>query len=118
MSPSLAARIAGISGFLAVALGAFGAHLLRERLPSEMLTVWQTAVLYHLVHSVVLLCLASRAEVSRWSFGLFTAGIVIFSGSLYLYAVTGVKTFAHLTPIGGACLLGGWGVVACCCRLR
>src|SRR5947208_16356288 len=99
MSSTLAARIAGLSGFLAVALGAFGAHLLRERLSPAALTIWQTAVLYHLVHSVVLLCLASRAELSRWSFGLFTAGIVFFSGSLYAFAFTGGKLFRHLTPI-------------------
>src|SRR4051794_41114012 len=66
MRPHLAIRLAGASGFLGVAFGAFGAHLLRGSLTTADLGIWQTAVLYHLVHSVVLLALAVRPEVNRW----------------------------------------------------
>ena len=100
---------AGISGFLGVALGAFGAHGLKNILPAEMIEIYKTGVLYHLIHSVVLLTLAltagSRFEFSKW---FFLAGIVLFSFSLYLYAVTGTLFFAMITPFGGVCFLIGW----------
>ncbi len=101
--------IAGISGFLAVALGAFGAHGLRNLLSVEMIEIYKTGVLYQLIHSVVLLALALTAgssfELSKW---FFLAGIVLFSFSLYLYAVTGTLLFAMITPFGGVCFLVGW----------
>lgn len=102
-------RLSAIFGFLAVALGAFGAHGLKPTLESHGTTaIWQTAALYHLVHSVVLLVLAQREAVARLAFTLFVAGILIFSGSLYLLAVTGVKWLGAITPFGGLCLLAGW----------
>ena len=109
MKSSLAIRIAAIFGFLAVALGAIGAHALQHTLEANGKTdAWHTAALYHAVHSIVLLVLAQRAAVARMPFSLFGAGIVLFSGSLYALALTNVKFFAFVTPLGGLCLLGGW----------
>ena len=109
MSSSTAQRLAALAGFLAVALGAFGAHGLKAVLEKNgTLAVWQTAALYHLVHAVVLLVFAQKAAVARLPFALFSAGIVVFSGSLYALAVTNVKWLGAITPLGGVCLLAGW----------
>lgn len=109
MNSTTALRLAAITGFLAVALGAFGAHGLKATLSAHgTLAIWQTGALYHLVHAVVLLALALRDSVARLPFALFGIGIVIFSGSLYLLAVTNVKWLGAITPLGGLCLLGGW----------
>ncbi len=109
VSSTSSLRIAGIAGFLAVALGAFGAHALKSTLEANgNLPIWQTAASYHLVHAVVLVVLATRATLARWSFLLFGVGIVIFSGSLYVLAVTNIKWLGAITPIGGLCLLAGW----------
>ncbi len=101
--------ISGVSGFLGVALGAFGAHGLKNIISAEMIETYKTGILYQLIHSVVLLALALSAgktfEGSNW---FFLAGIVLFSFSLYLYAVTGVVFFAMITPFGGVCFLVGW----------
>ena len=101
--------IAGISGFSGVALGAFGAHAFRDTLPAEMLEIYKTGVLYQLIHSVVLLALALTAAnklvLSKW---FFLAGIILFSFSLYIYAVTGRTFFALITPLGGVSFLIGW----------
>jgi uncharacterized membrane protein YgdD (TMEM256/DUF423 family) len=115
MNSTLALRIAAIMGFLAVAFGAFGAHSLRAIfLENGQGPTWQTAAHYHLVHAVVLLMLALRSTVARLPFLLFTVGIVIFSGSLYVLAVTNVRWLGAITPIGGACLLAGWLTLAFC----
>jgi uncharacterized membrane protein YgdD (TMEM256/DUF423 family) len=101
-------RIAALAGFFAVALGAFGAHGLKDLLAQNgTLAIWQTAVLYHLVHAVMLYLLAARSQ-NRAAFGLFLGGIVVFSGSLYALAVTNVKWLGAITPIGGLALLAGW----------
>lgn len=109
-------RIAGILGFLAVALGAFGAHALKARLTPEMLAVWQTGVLYHLMHALALLALAlwSRATGADILQGAlcFSAGIVLFSGSLYALALTGIGKFGAVTPLGGVAFLAGWAWIA------
>lgn len=101
--------IAGISGFTAVALGAFGAHGLKNLLTPELLEVYKTGVLYHLIHSVVLLALA-LLDNKKYSpaFVFIFVGIVLFSFSLYLYSVTGIKFFAMITPLGGVAFLLGW----------
>lgn len=102
-------RIAAIVGFLAVALGAFGAHGLKEvLLKNNTLDVWEKAAHYHLVHAVVLLFIASRNPLPFVSWLLFLFGIVIFSGSLYALAFTGVRWLGAITPVGGVCLLAGW----------
>jgi uncharacterized membrane protein YgdD (TMEM256/DUF423 family) len=112
--------LAGVNGFLGVALGAFGAHGLRSSLAhtadgSRRLEVWETASRYQLVHAVALALVAYLSTRSAAPFPsiagyLFQAGIVIFSGSLYALAITGVRGLGTITPIGGLCLLGGWGV--------
>jgi uncharacterized membrane protein YgdD (TMEM256/DUF423 family) len=108
-------RVAAVLGFLAVVLGAFGAHGLRARLGPQELDVWRTAALYHLVHAVALLAVAlagGRVRRGRLVCGLWTAGIVVFAGTLYLLAVTGVRWLGAITPLGGAAFLGGWLVLA------
>ena len=106
--------IGAVAGFLGVALGAFGAHGLRGRLSPEMLQVFETGVRYHLYHALALVATAAvmgRIEGSRlllvggWS---FTAGIVLFSGSLYALALTGVSGLGAITPLGGLAFLVGW----------
>jgi uncharacterized membrane protein YgdD (TMEM256/DUF423 family) len=111
----------GVNGFLAVALGAFGAHGLRGMLASaedgpRRLEVWQTAAHYHLVHALALglvAYLATRAPGAMSSAAgyAFAAGILIFSGSLYALALTGVRALGAITPIGGLCFLAGWSCV-------
>lgn len=104
-------------GLLGVAAGAFGAHALRDRLPADLLAVYETAARYQLYHALALLAVALAA--ARWPGGgwgaagwLFTAGIVIFSCSLYLLALTGSRWLGAVTPVGGLCLLAGWAMLA------
>jgi uncharacterized membrane protein YgdD (TMEM256/DUF423 family) len=111
-SDPLKLRIAGGLGFLAVALGAFGAHALQAQLEAAKMTdAWKTATHYHLAHSIVLLVLAfvmPRPQEGRWAFRCFTGGIVLFSGSLYALALSGIKWLVAITPLGGFLLLAGW----------
>jgi uncharacterized membrane protein YgdD (TMEM256/DUF423 family) len=107
--PQFARKTAAIVGFCAVALGAFGAHMLRTYLDSLGTTqTWQTGVLYHLVHAGVLLVLSGWRPVPSWSFWLLLVGVIIFSGSLYLLAVTGFRWLGAITPLGGFAMLAGW----------
>jgi len=109
MNSQTALRISAIVGFLAVALGAFGAHGLHGLLEKNArLATWETAVLYHLTHSVVMLVIAALRPLRSASWWLMLAGVVIFSGTLYVLALTNVKWLGAITPIGGVCLLGGW----------
>ena len=104
-------RAAAVFGFLGVALGAFGAHGLHDILARNgRLDTWETAVQYHLIHAVVLLIISRFAPENypRLSFWLFGIGIVIFSGTLYLLALTNVRWLGAITPLGGVALLGGW----------
>lgn len=111
-------RIAGGIGFLGVALGAFGAHAIKARVSPEMLAIWQTGVLYHLIHALVLLALALYARATgadiRWGASFFLTGILIFSGSLYALVLSGVRILGAVTPLGGVALLIGWGWVCWC----
>jgi uncharacterized membrane protein YgdD (TMEM256/DUF423 family) len=102
-----------------VALGAFGAHALKDLLAERgMAANWQTAVKYQLVHAVALLALAgwarggSDAGAWRWAARFWVAGAVLFSGSLYLLCTVGWKWLGPVTPLGGLCLLGGWVALA------
>lgn len=100
--------------FLSVLLGAFGAHGLRERIAPEMLGMYQTGVSYHMAHALALLMLGGNVGRVRWALAagwLFIFGVLIFSGSLYLLAVTGERRLGAITPIGGLCFLGGWAAV-------
>ena len=102
-------RIAAALCFLAVALGAFGAHSLKSTLELHgMLDVWNKAVLYHFVHAIVLLVLALYGTTNRGAWWLLFAGILVFSGSLYLMALTSLRWLGAITPLGGLCFLGGW----------
>ena len=98
--------IAAVNGALAVAAGAFGAHALRAQLSPDLLAVFETGARYHMVHALAM-GLAALAG-ARWSPGLFLAGIILFSGSLYLLALTGIGWLGAVTPLGGAFLLAGW----------
>jgi uncharacterized membrane protein YgdD (TMEM256/DUF423 family) len=102
-------RIAAAFCFLAVALGAFGAHWLRSTIQAHgMLEVWNKAVLYHLTHAVALLVLALHGAGNRGAWWLLLAGICLFSGSLYLMSLTNVRALGAITPFGGLCFLAGW----------
>ena len=101
---------------LGVLLGAFGAHGLRERIAPDLLAVYDTGIRYHLIHALGLLAVSWAA--ARWpspwvgaAGWLFAAGIVVFSGSLYLLAVTGARWLGAITPLGGLCFLIGWAVL-------
>jgi uncharacterized membrane protein YgdD (TMEM256/DUF423 family) len=99
----------------AVAFGAFGAHALKDRLSAESLGIYQTGVQYHMAHALALLLVASLAERLRLKAAvgwLFVVGVLIFSGSLYLLAITGQRWFGAITPLGGLCFLAGWAVFA------
>src|SRR5712692_10522458 len=101
MNSTTAFRIAAIVGFIAVALGAFGAHGLKDLLAkNQTLEIWEKAVLYHLVHAAVLIFVASRSPLPTAAWFLFLFGVVIFSGSLYVLAFTGVRWLGAITPIG------------------
>ena len=102
---------------LGVAAGAFAAHGLKGQLSADNLDIWQTAARYHLYHGLGLLAVAYAA--TRWSAGLttaagwlFVAGILLFSGSLYILAASGAKWLGAITPLGGLCFLAGWGSLA------
>jgi len=102
-------RIAAALCFLAVALGAFGAHALRSTLETRgMLDVWNKAVLYHFIHAIALLALALYGTANRGACWLLFAGIFLFSGSLYLLALSNVRWLGAITPLGGLCFLAGW----------
>lgn len=118
MSARTALAVAAAAMFLAVALGAFGAHALKSRLAPDMAAVWQTAVTYHAWHALALLGTGlvmlhwpERAGLSLVGW-LFVAGIVLFSGSLYVMALTGVRGLGAVTPFGGVAFLAGWAVLA------
>jgi uncharacterized membrane protein YgdD (TMEM256/DUF423 family) len=105
--------LGAISGALAVALGAFAAHGLRSRLSAEALATFETGARYHAYHALALLAVAWAC--ARWpgpwtstSGWLFVAGTVLFSGSLYLLAVTGVRALGAVTPFGGLAFILGW----------
>jgi uncharacterized membrane protein YgdD (TMEM256/DUF423 family) len=105
----MAVRVAALMGFLGVALGAFGAHGLKDILDrNATLATWQTAVFYHLIHAVMLFILARQRPVPTGPWLSFFVGVLIFSGSLYLLAVTNIKWLGAITPLGGISLLAGW----------
>lgn len=110
--------LGSLSAFLGVGLGAFGAHGLKTRVPPEMLTVWETAVLYHLVHALGLLLigilchLMPEVALVRNAGWALLAGTLLFSGSLYVLVLTGVKPLGMITPLGGIAFLAGWLLLA------
>jgi len=114
---SLWLAIAAINGGLAVASGAFAAHGLQGRIDVQALQTFETGARYHMYHALAigLAALAMRdaaAGAAVSAAGFFLAGILLFSGSLYLLALTGVRLFGAITPFGGVCFLIGWGLLA------
>jgi uncharacterized membrane protein YgdD (TMEM256/DUF423 family) len=105
--------LGSVLGFLAVALGAFGAHGLRDRLPPDRLDIFEIAVRYQMYHALALLGVGWAASVFRsWAARaagwLFVAGVLVFSGSLYVLALTGARFLGAVTPVGGLFFLLGW----------
>ena len=109
--------LAGINGFLAVSLGAFAAHALRDRLSPELLNTFQTGVQYHIYHALALFGIGlmminfPASSILRTSAYLMLAGLVFFSGSLYLLSITGIRWLGAITPIGGVFFLVAWALI-------
>jgi uncharacterized membrane protein YgdD (TMEM256/DUF423 family) len=105
--------LGSLFGFMGVALGAFGAHALKARLNVDLLSVFETGVRYQMYHALALFAVAwaytrrpgPTITIAGW---LFVAGIVIFSGSLYMLALTGTRSWGVFTPLGGIAFLAGW----------
>lgn len=105
--------LGAINGFLAVALGAFGAHGLEGKVSDKMLSTWEKAVQYQMFHTMALfvvglLLVKIQTAGLVWAGWSFFVGIVLFSGSLYFYSTTGIKMLAMITPFGGVVFLIGW----------
>lgn len=106
--------IAAISGLLAVMIGAFGAHGLKGRITTDLMAIFQTGVQYHFYHALALLLVGilmlqfPQLTLLKFSGWLLVAGMVIFSGSLYVMALTGIKWLGAITPIGGMAFISGW----------
>jgi uncharacterized membrane protein YgdD (TMEM256/DUF423 family) len=106
--------LASIFSGLAVALGAFGAHALESRMSAELLTTFEVGVRYHFYHALALLGVVAvisrwpESGLAVWAGWLFVIGILIFSGSLYILAFTGVRWLGAITPIGGVAFIAGW----------
>ena len=106
-------RVASLMMFIAVGLGAFGAHAIRGKISDYYFDVYKTAVLYQFIHALGLFVVAWLSTVSKdpkvsLAGFLMLAGIIIFSGSLYVLSLTGTKWLGALTPIGGLCFLAAW----------
>ena len=103
---------AAVLGAIAVAAAAFGAHGLRDRLQPEQVAAWTTAAHYQLLHSAVILALGlfemTSERSARVPASLFTGGVILFSGSIYLLTLTGLRFLGPVTPVGGLCLIAGW----------
>jgi uncharacterized membrane protein YgdD (TMEM256/DUF423 family) len=104
-----AIRIAALAGLLAVGLGAFGAHGLKDVLERNgTAAIWETAVFYHFVHAVMLYLVATRLPLASGPWLSFLIGILVFSGSLYMLALTNVRWLGAITPLGGVSFIIGW----------
>lgn len=106
--------IAAISGLLAVAIGAFGAHGLKSRMAEDLMAVYQTGVQYHFYHTLALFMVGllllqyPQLGLLKWSGGLMIVGIVLFSGSLYGLAISGLRWLGAVTPLGGVAFIAAW----------
>lgn len=113
--------VAAISGLLAVALGAFGAHGLKSIISPEMLEVYKTGVQYQFYHTFALLAVGilmnfNQSNVLKWSATFFMIGMILFSGSLYVLAISGVKALGMITPFGGITWIAAWFLLIVHCR--
>jgi len=106
--------VGAINAFLAVALGAFGAHGLKDRLDAHYLEIWKTGVTYQMFHALGILIVAmllskvASSSLFTWSGWLMLAGIILFSGSLYVLSLTKIGILGAITPLGGVCFLAAW----------
>jgi uncharacterized membrane protein YgdD (TMEM256/DUF423 family) len=99
----------GLLGFLSVLFGAFGSHILKDKLSTELFDAYKTGILYNLVHSVLIAAIATSQNHKLFSSAFFFIfGIILFSFSLYLYAITQIRILTIITPFGGVCFLIGW----------
>jgi uncharacterized membrane protein YgdD (TMEM256/DUF423 family) len=110
-------RLGAIAMAFGVALGAFGAHGLKSRLTPDLLAIYETGVRYHLVHGLALFVTAwlageDKGRAARLAGLLFVVGILLFSGSLYLLALTGVRALGAITPLGGVAWIAAWTILA------
>jgi uncharacterized membrane protein YgdD (TMEM256/DUF423 family) len=109
MTNSTALRLAAVLGALAVVLGAFGAHWLKPVLEqNQTAAIWEKAVFYHFIHALMLFILAGRTPLHRGPWFSFLIGILLFSGSLYLLALTNLRWLGAITPFGGISFIAGW----------
>jgi uncharacterized membrane protein YgdD (TMEM256/DUF423 family) len=110
--------LGALAGAAGVALGAFGAHALKARLAPDVLAIWQTAVQYHFWHALGLVAIGILAlhlpasTALKWAGWLMVAGLVLFSGSLYALALSGVRWLGAVTPFGGVAWIGAWVLLA------
>ncbi|MNP47617.1 hypothetical protein D3C76_1416820 [compost metagenome] len=99
---------------LSVAIGAFGAHMLKEKIGADAIAVYETGVQYHMIHALALLIVGLTAgqlgmsSKLKWAARLLFIGIIVFSGSLYVLSITGIKVLGAITPIGGVAFIAGW----------
>ncbi|WP_058829283.1 DUF423 domain-containing protein [Paenibacillus polymyxa] len=106
--------VGSIMMMLAVAIGAFGAHIVKARIDADALVIYETGVKYHMIHAVGLLIIALAAGQwgpstrLRWAARLLFTGIILFSGSLYVLSLTGIRVLGAITPLGGVCFIAGW----------
>ncbi|MEY8744679.1 DUF423 domain-containing protein [Bacillales bacterium AN1005] len=106
--------LGAILTMLSVAIGAFGAHIVKEHIDAKALATYETGVQYHMIHAVALLIVGLTAgqlgesAKLRWSARLLLIGIIVFSGSLYVLSTTGIKILGAITPIGGVAFIAGW----------
>jgi uncharacterized membrane protein YgdD (TMEM256/DUF423 family) len=113
--------LGAVSAFLGVAAGAFGAHALRARLAPDLLAVFETGARYQMYHAFGLLAVAWAitrwpGPLAQWAGWLFVAGTILFSGSLYALALSGVRWLGAVTPLGGLAFLAGWACLALAAR--
>ena len=105
-------RVAGVVGALGVAMGAFGAHAVKDAVSTEALEWWRTAASYHLIHALALGLVAAHPGHPKWAGVAFLLGILFFSGSLYTMTLTDVRILGAITPIGGVAFITGWVLLA------
>ena len=116
-------RLGAVAMAFGVALGAFGAHGLRSRLAPDLLAIYETGVRYHLVHALGLFVAAwlageDQRRAARIAGVLLVVGLLLFSGSLYLLALTGIRGFGAVTPLGGVAWIAAWVLIAWRVRIR
>lgn len=106
--------VGAVMTMLSVAIGAFGAHMLKEKIGADAIAVYETGVQYHMIHALALLIVgltAGQLGVSsklKWAARLLFIGIIVFSGSLYVLSITGIKVLGAITPLGGVAFIAGW----------